>query len=154
MKYADLHVHTNFSDGTFTPEEVVREAKKYGFSSIAICDHDCIDGIGLAIESAKGSSLEIIPGVELTVIKNGHEIHVLGYFVSWEEEWFRKILRRVQKERLTRIDRMLAKLKQFNIELDRESVIRIAGGGVGSLGRLHLARAMAKLRAVSCVQEA
>ena len=154
MKYADLHVHTNFSDGTFTPEEVVREAKKCGFSSIAICDHDCVDGIGPAMESAKGSPLEIIPGVELTVIKKGQEIHVLGYFVSWEEEWFRNILRRVQKERLTRIDRMLAKLKQFNIELDRESVISIAGGGLGSLGRLHLARAMAKLKMVSCVQEA
>ncbi|MCQ9206753.1 MAG: PHP domain-containing protein [Omnitrophica bacterium] len=154
MKYADLHVHTNFSDGTFTPEEVVREANGRGFSSIAICDHDCVDGIGLAIEAAKGSELEIIPGVELTVIKNGQEIHVLGYFISWEEEWFRNILKVVQKERHTRIDRMLVKLKQFNIILDRESVISIAGGGVGSIGRLHLARAMAKLGVVSCVQEA
>jgi predicted metal-dependent phosphoesterase TrpH len=153
MRYADLHVHTNFSDGTFTPEEVVREARAKGFSCIAICDHDCIDAIAPAIECAKGKHLEIIPGVELTVIKNGKEIHMLGYFVSWKEKWFADILRRVQEERSVRIDRMLAKLKQFDIKLDKERVMCLAGGK-GSVGRLHLARALAETGAVSSVQAA
>jgi len=153
MKYADLHVHTNFSDGTFTPEEVVAKANSEGLSCVAICDHDSIDGIGPAMECAKGTSLEIIPGVELTVIKNGREIHMLGYFISWKEEWFRKILRRVQDERNTRIERMLLKLKRFKINLDKEKVMSLTRGK-GSVGRLHLARALKEAGAVPSVQAA
>lgn len=153
MKYADLHVHTNFSDGTFTPEEVVRRANAKGLSCIAICDHDCVDGIPPAIECAGATPLEIIPGVELTVIKNSKEIHVLGYFISWKEKWFTEILKRVQKEREARIDKMLSKLKRFNINLDKEKVMALAGGK-GSVGRLHLARALAETRMVSSVQAA
>jgi predicted metal-dependent phosphoesterase TrpH len=153
MKYADLHVHTNFSDGTFTPEEVVERARASGLSSIAICDHDCVDGIGPAEEHARGTPLEIIPGVELTVIKNGKEIHVLGYFISWKEKWFTEILKRVQREREARIDKMLSKLKRFDINLDRERVTRLSGGR-GSVGRLHLARALKEAGAVSSVQKA
>ena len=153
MKHADLHVHTHFSDGTFSPEEVVRHAKSKDLSCISICDHDSIDGIAPAIKYAKTIPLEIIPGVELTVIKSGKEIHVLGYFVAWKEGWFRKILKRVQKERDLRVDKMISKLKGFGINLDKKEVIRIAGGK-GSLGRLHMARALFKIKAVRSIQEA
>ena len=106
MRYADLHVHTDFSDGTFTPEEVIRCAKEKNLSCIAICDHDCIDGIEPSIEYSKNFPIEIIPGVELTVIKNGREIHILGYFISWKEKWFRDILKKIQQERIIRIDKI------------------------------------------------
>ena len=151
MKYADLHVHTDFSDGTFTPEEVVRTAKDKGLSAIAICDHDCVDGIKPARESAKNSSLEIIPAIELTVIKNGREIHMLGYFISWQEEWLSRILKRVQEERVARIDKMIEKLKRFKVKVDREKVLDIAGRK-GSVGRLHLARALFETGAVYSIQ--
>lgn len=152
-RYADLHVHTNFSDGTFSPEEVVREANSKGFSCICICDHDCVGAIEPAMECAKGTPLEIVPGVELTVIKDGREIHVLGYFISWKEKWFQEVMKRVQGERDVRIDKMLGKLRRFGIKLDKESVMRLAGGK-GSVGRLHLARALADSGAVSSVQAA
>lgn len=152
-KYADLHVHTNFSDGTFTPEEVVRHANSKGFACIGICDHDCVDGIDPAVECAKGTALEIIPGVELTVIKDTKEIHMLGYFISWKERWFIELLKKVQGERNARLDKMLSKLSRFNIVVDKEKVIRLAGGK-GSIGRLHLARALKEVGAVSSVQAA
>lgn len=153
MKYADLHVHTDFSDGTFTPEEVVTLAGSKGLSSIAICDHDCVDAIAPSMKQAKDIPIEIIPGVELTVIKDRREIHVLGYFISWQAEWLQKILKRVQRERIERIDTMIEKLKRFNIKLDRNTVLDLAGGK-GSVGRLHMARALFKTGSVSSIQAA
>ncbi|MGB2705302.1 MAG: PHP domain-containing protein [Candidatus Omnitrophota bacterium] len=153
MKYADLHVHTDFSDGTFSPEEVVDTAKEKKLSCIAICDHDCIDAIGPSIKHARGTQLEIIPGVELTVIKDGREIHVLGYFISWKERWFQEVLRKVQRGRIERLDKMLEKLEKFDIKLKKDRVIEIAGGK-GSVGRLHLARALLEAKAVSSIQMA
>jgi len=127
MKYADLHIHTDFSDGTFSPEKVVKTAYELGLSAIAICDHDCVDGIGPAIRESRKYPIEIIPGVELTVIESGKEIHILGYFISWKERWFRNILKRIQRDRITRLDNMLGKLKKFNINLKRKVVMDIAG---------------------------
>ncbi|MFC1576432.1 PHP domain-containing protein [Candidatus Omnitrophota bacterium] len=153
MKYADLHVHTHFSDGTFAPEEVVATACEKGLSCIAICDHDCVDGIEPAIESARGTSLEVVPGVELTVIEDGKEIHLLGYFISWKEDWFGELMKRIQRERLARVDKMLAKLKDFNIDIKKDDVMRMASGK-GSVGRLHVAQAMLESKAVPTIQAA
>ena len=153
MKYADLHVHTNFSDGTFPPEEVVRLALERGLSSIAICDHDCVDGIGPSIECARNTSLQIIPGVELTVIKDGKEIHMLGYFISWKEKWFQELLKKVQRERIERIHKMIGKLETFGVNISIDKVLKI-DKRKGSVGRLHLARALAETGAVSSVKEA
>lgn len=150
MKTADLHVHTHFSDGTSAPEEVVRCAQQKGLSCIAICDHDSVDGIDPSLEAAKGTALEIIPGVELTIIESGKEIHMLGYFIEWKEAWFAELLKKVQRERVVRMDRMIEKLKNFDIRVDREKVMELAGGK-GSMGRLHLARALAEIGAVSSV---
>ena len=153
MKYADLHVHTMFSDGTFTPEETIRVARDKGLSCIAICDHDCVDGINPSIEYAKKNPIEIIPGVELTVIKDQKEIHMLGYFISWEEKWFKEILKKIQAERISRINKMIEKLKRFNIEVEPDRVMRIAGRK-GSVGRLHLAQALLEIKAVDSIQMA
>jgi len=153
MKYADLHVHTDFSDGTFSPEKVVEVAAEKKLSCIAICDHDCVDAIEPAMKRAGETGIEIVPGVELTVMKDGKEIHVLGYFVSWKEKWFRETLDRIQKGRVERLQKMLAKLKKFGINLEKSRVIEIAGGK-GSVGRLHLARALLEAKAVPSIQAA
>jgi predicted metal-dependent phosphoesterase TrpH len=157
MKYADLHVHTDFSDGTFTPEKVVETAIEKHLSCIAICDHDCVDGIAPSMEYAKKNSaarpIEIIPAVELTVMKDKKEIHMLGYFVSWEAEWFKEILKKIQDERITRIRKMIDKLKRFNIEVEPDTVMRIAGGK-GSVGRLHLAQALLETKQIPYIQTA
>ena len=152
-KYADLHIHTDFSDGTFSPEKVVNVAIERGLSAIAICDHDCVDGIGPAIERARTTPLEIIPGVELTVIEKGKEIHLLGYFIAWKEKWFCDILKKVQRARIRRIEKMTEKLKAFDINIDKDRVIAIAGGK-GSVGRLHMARALFESKAVPSIQAA
>ncbi|MFH1381106.1 MAG: PHP domain-containing protein [Candidatus Omnitrophota bacterium] len=151
-KYADLHVHTYFSDGTFSPEEVVNSASSKGLSAIAICDHDCIDGIEPAIKSAKEISLEIIPGIELTAHKNKREIHILGYFIKWKELWLRDLLRKIQDARIERLDSMIEKLAGFDVRVDRQKVLKLSGNG--SVGRLHLAKVMFETEAVPSIQNA
>jgi len=153
MKYADLHVHTDFSDGTFSPERVVEEALKQNLSSIAICDHDCIDGIEPAIKAAENTDLEIIPSVEITVIRGGKEIHILGYFIDLHNAEFTSLLRRVQHERIERVKKMIKKLQHYEVKLDFDKVMEIAGGK-GSVGRLHVAQALVATKAVPSIFDA
>ncbi|MFH1997030.1 MAG: PHP domain-containing protein [Candidatus Omnitrophota bacterium] len=140
MKYVDLHVHTHFSDGTFSPQEVVACAKEKNLSAIAICDHDCIDGVRQAIELGEQIGLEVIPGIEMTVEWRDEEIHVLGYLIDIEYEWFTEKLRAMQQYRVDRMYKMIEKLREQNIAIDPRSVFTIAG--LGSVGRPHLAQAM------------
>ena len=81
MKKADLHLHTNFSDGSFTPQELVVRAHQAGLACIAVTDHDCVDAVVPAIRAA-GDSLEVIAGVELTAEQETKEFHILGYFID------------------------------------------------------------------------
>ena len=138
----DLHLHTNFSDGTSTPEEVVNEAKKNGFSIISICDHDCIDGIEPAAEAGRTHGIRVIPGVEITAEKDDLEIHILGYFIDYKDAELKKRLATIRKIRERRIFDMIDKLKDFNINVSAEEVFKLSKEG--SVGRPHLARILVK----------
>lgn len=151
MKTADLHLHTNFSDGTFTPAELVDAAKKAGLSCMSLTDHDCTAGVEPVIEAA-GSDIEVIPGVELTSETNSFEIHVLGYFVDVHSEALAKELKRIRDRRTSRVYEILDKLKQKNASLDASDVFAVAGHG--TVSRLHIARAMLAKGIVSSVSEA
>lgn len=152
QKRADLHVHTNLSDGTFSPEEVVRHASKIGLACVAICDHDVIDGITPALAEGEKCGVEVIPAVELTAEKCGTEIHVLGFYVNWRDQEFGQRLKQLCQHRLKRIHDMTLKLKDYGIEVDPEEVIKF--GGEGSVGRLHLARFLHARGHVGNVDEA
>lgn len=152
MKYADLHVHTFYSDSTFSPEEVVSRAKDKGLSAIAICDHDSIDGIEPCQKAGAVLDVEIIPSVELTVEKQDAEIHILGYFLDWKEDWFQKKLKELQNFRIERIHKMVGKLNEANVKISADDVFKLAGKG--SVGRLHLAQAMLKTGGVRSLKEA
>ena len=82
MKFADLHLHTNFSDGTFTPEQLVLEAQKNGLACIALTDHDTVAGCARAAAACDQVAMEFIPGTELTAEHDDTEVHVLGYFLD------------------------------------------------------------------------
>jgi len=152
MKKADLHVHTHFSDGTFSPEEVVKYASKIGLSCIAICDHDIIEAIDPAMRAGEKFGVEIIPGVEMTAEKNGCEIHILGFFIDWKNPAFRERLNRLCEQRRRRIYDMVDKLREYKVNLSVEDVLKI--GGEGSIGRLHLAQALYEKGHVKSVPEA
>lgn len=152
MKFADLHVHTFYSDSTFSPEEVVACAKDKALAAIAICDHDSTDGVAPCRKIGSLLDVEIIPGIELTVEKTDAEIHILGYFMDIELGWFQKKLKEVQKSRIARIHKMVEKLNAEGLKLRAEDVFALAGKG--TVGRLHLAQAMLKTGNIRTLQEA
>src|ERR1700730_18191783 len=82
---ADLHLHTTYSDGSYTPKQIVELARRSGLAAIAITDHDTLDGIRPA-QDAAGTQVEVVPGIEITAEYRGREFHLLGYFVNLEHE--------------------------------------------------------------------
>jgi predicted metal-dependent phosphoesterase TrpH len=141
VKYADLHVHTNYSDSTFSPEEVILHAKEKALGAIAICDHDSIDGIDPCMKIAAGYGIEVIPGIEMSAEKKDAEVHILGYFLDHKNAWFRDRLKEIRSSRVERVHKIAQKLKSFDITIDPKEVFAIAGNDA-SVGRLHIAQAM------------
>lgn len=152
MKFADLHVHTFYSDSTFSPEEVVACACDKGLDGIAICDHDSVDGIAPCRKLGQDMGIEIIPGIELTVEKTDTEIHILGYFMDYEEGWLVKKLKEMQKARVERMRKMVDKLNAEGIGVRAEDVMKASGRG--TVGRLHLAQAMLRTGKVPSFKDA
>lgn len=153
MKYADLHVHTFYSDSTLSPEEVVACAKKKGLAAIAICDHDTVDGIAPCRALGDSLGVEIIPGIELSAEEVDAEVHILGYFIDWQQEWFRGRLKEIRQSRVERVYKMVEKLVAFNIVVDAGEIFAIAGDKA-SVGRLHVAQAMLKAGGIKNLKEA
>jgi predicted metal-dependent phosphoesterase TrpH len=148
----DLHIHTNASDGQQTVQEVVRLALKRQLRAIAITDHDSVAAIAEAIETAEGSELEIIPGVELGVDHYGADVHLLGYLIDYQDEILLHELRRFQDMRYRRGQKIVDKLNQLGVDLKMETVMAIAGES--PVGRPHVADAMVREEYVTTYSEA
>jgi len=142
MKFADLHLHTLFSDGTYTPEELVNNALRKRLSAIAVVDHDTVSGVGKAVEAAKGSGLEVLSGIELSAEYNNQEVHILGYLIDYRKKSFLEKLESLKNNRIERVYKIVAKLNSLGVNLDPKSVFALAGDGTA--GRLHIARALVK----------
>ncbi len=152
MKFADLHIHTTFSDGSYTPQEIVRASVKQGVSAISIVDHDTVEGIDLTIDTAKNENIEVIPGRELSTDCDGLEVHILGYFIDYKNEHLLAKLDSLRKIRIQRLYKILNKLSVMGINLDADSVFDIANKA--TVGRLHIAQAMLKQGIVGSIPEA
>ena len=94
--FADLHLHTHFSDGTFSPEEVAERAKEVGLSAIALTDHDSVHGCLRMKAACAEKRIEFITGCEFTVEQGGHELHLLGYCFNLEDVNFQVALLKYQ----------------------------------------------------------
>ncbi|MFA5388423.1 MAG: PHP domain-containing protein [Candidatus Omnitrophota bacterium] len=153
-KVADLHVHTNASDSTFSPEKVVELALSQHLDAIAITDHDTCSAIAPAISAAKDTGLEIIPGVELTAEMGEAEIHMLGYFLDWHDAVFTKKLEELCRVREERAKEILRKLGEQGIDLKYEDLRQYGCTGTGSMGRLHIADLLYRKGKVASIREA
>jgi len=138
--FADLHLHTRFSDGTFTPEELAEEAHRLGFGCVAVTDHDTVGGCPAMARACAERGIEFIPGVELTAELEGLEVHILGYGFDLHDEPFLQAMRGFQTVRQQRIRDMVARLNEMNIPLDADRVFALAN--CRSPGRPHVARAL------------
>lgn len=152
MKFADLHLHTNFSDGTWTPEELVLQAQKSGLSCIAVTDHDTVEGCERAAAACAAVKMEFVPGAELTAEHEDTELHVLGYFLDMHNEKLLAEISKFQFVRQSRIHEMVARINELGVPLKAEAVFELAN--CKSPGRPHVARAMVKAGYVKSLDEA
>src|SRR5689334_24881167 len=117
MTYADLHLHTQFSDGTYTPEELVVEAQRQGLGVLALTDHDTVEGCARAAAAAQNAGIEFIPGTELTAEHEGNELHILGYCLDTQNQKLLVEIAQFQVVRQNRIREMVARLNQIKVPL-------------------------------------
>jgi len=148
----DLHIHTIFSDGTYTPEEAVLQAKKLRLVAISITDHDSVAGLDRALAAGKGMGIEVVPGVEMSSDVGEDEIHILGYFLDWKKGDFLRQLERFQAARANRNQKLLKKLDGLGMGVDYREVRKLAPRGV--ISRLHIARLMVEKGYVSSIGDA
>lgn len=136
----DLHVHSNESDGTLTPEELVLYAKKKGLLAFALTDHDTTDGVDRAI-LATGGELEVVPGVELSTGYLGKDVHVLGYYMDYHDKRFQKQLLEFRDSRDVRNEEMFRRLRDCGFYKITEEALKEAFGNP-VITRAHVARFM------------
>jgi len=148
----DLHTHSNASDGTFAPAEVVRLAKVGGLEALALTDHDTIDGLTEAVAAGETYGVEVIPGVEISARFPGGSMHILGLGINYRNGQLAERLAVLQKARAERNPQIIAKLNALGVKITMEQVEKISGQG--QMGRPHIARALMESGYVRSLQEA
>ena len=138
--FADLHLHTHFSDGTYSPEEMVAQAQRHRLAALALTDHDTVEGCVRTAMACEAAKIEFITGTELTAEHEGHEIHILGYFLDITNPRLLSETAKFQTVRQNRIREMVMKLNEVNVPLSAEVVFKLAN--CRSPGRPHVARAL------------
>ena len=120
MNMVDLHVHSNRSDGSFTPSELVDYAQKKGLKAFALTDHDTTEGLDEAIAAAKGKDIEVIPGIEFSTEYEGKDVHIVGLYIDYQHDSFQKYLADFQESRRIRNEKMCQKLNEHGIDISYE----------------------------------
>lgn len=150
--FADLHLHTAFSDGTYSPEELAGHARHQRLAAIALTDHDTAEGCARAAAACAQNGLEFLPGIELTAELDDHELHILGYGFDAAHPEFQRELATFQSVRQQRIREMVARLNDRGVPLRAEDVFALAN--CRSPGRPHVARALVQTGICSSLDEA
>ncbi|MEQ8235901.1 MAG: PHP domain-containing protein [Syntrophomonadaceae bacterium] len=153
MSY-DLHIHTTASDGADTPQEVIMAAVAHGLEGIAITDHDTMDGLAAARDfiAANRIRIEFIPGIELNTDYGEDEVHILGYYIGYEQQVMEARLIEIRQARYDRAEKMVDRLQQLGLDLDMGQVRAWAQGEL--IGRPHIARALRQQGWVTTEEEA
>jgi transcription antitermination factor NusB len=134
---ADLHIHTDFSDGTMSPAQVVKEASRLNLRTIAITDHDTVDAIEIAQMVGSMEGINIIPAIELSSYYQPADIHLLGYYIDIKNSALLEKLAELRTERVERIKKITKKLRAIGVKVEHQEVFDISKEG--SPGRMHIA---------------
>ncbi|SHF03373.1 hypothetical protein SAMN02746089_01195 [Caldanaerobius fijiensis DSM 17918] len=151
MKKADLHIHTNASDGVLSPTEVVKLASKNDIDAIAITDHDTIDGIEEAIKASNIYGVEVIPGIEINSEIDLEDVHILGYYINYKDARLIKTLADLIRRREERAQKIVKILNDIGLYISLKDVKEWGGKYIG---RPHIAKALLHYGYVSSVKEA
>lgn len=152
MSRLDLHLHTTHSDGSCTPTEVVGLAHQAGVTALAITDHDITTGLVEANAAGEALGIEVIPGVEISSSLGNSELHILGYFLDWQDTRLNERLKTLRDSRHRRNPQIVERLQSLGIDLTYDEIRALAGSD--SVGRPHIARALMDKGVVSSAKEA
>lgn len=148
---ADLHLHSVYSDGTLSPEQLVVEARDAGLRAVALTDHDTVDGLSEMRAAAAESGLAWLSGLELTCDLDGRNVHILAYLFDEEDRRLRELLSATRAERESRGHAMVEKLATLGMSVSFDEVKRQAGRA--PVGRPHVARALVAAGVVPSVDD-
>jgi predicted metal-dependent phosphoesterase TrpH len=137
----DLHLHTTASDGVLSPPELVEKARAAGLFTISITDHDTTAGCDAGRDAARNAGLDLIPGIEVSAVADGRDVHILGYFIDTESVPLRTFLDTQREERLRRVVEMGERLASLGCPVDVSPILASAARG-RSVGRPQIASAL------------
>lgn len=154
----DLHIHTYYSDGVFSPEKIVDTAIDVGLQVIALTDHDNVLSYKVATDylkkEGKEGKLQIIQGVEINTLYKNYEIHILGYFMDTENSDFKNLLKIQQHARVKQTKEIISLLaKKEGIKIKFEDIKKQVAEG-GSIGRPHIAKAITSAGGTHSIMDA
>ena len=151
----DLHTHTTASDGRDPPAELVQRAVQAGVTILAVTDHDTVAGCEAAAAACGECRIQFVPGIEITAVADGGDIHVLGYFIDTRSERLRRFLADQRQHRIGRVREMIRRLAAAGIVLDEDAIVQPAvDDPAKSAGRPWIARALVAAGHVDSTDEA
>ena len=151
-QFIDLHVHSDKSDGSLSPSDLVSYAIKQGVTAFALTDHDTVDGIDEALRASEGTSVTVIPGIELSTEYEGKDIHIVGLFIDKEEPAFRDKIQEFVDSRILRNQKMCQKLTEHGLPITYEELTGEFPGSV--ITRAHYAQLLQKKGYIKSLKEA
>ncbi|WP_047151504.1 PHP domain-containing protein [Aneurinibacillus tyrosinisolvens] len=154
MGKVDLHSHTVASDGTCTAQESIERAKNRGLTALGITDHDTVAAIPDAIREGERLGVEIVPGIEISSVDGGRDIHVLGYYINIEDAEFLTRLESLRDVRNIRNRMLVEKLNELGFPVTMAEVESRKKEKTGNIGRPHIAEVLVEKGFVSSMQEA
>ena len=148
----DLHTHSLYSDGTDSPEELVRLAVNGGLSGLALTDHDTSEGCGHLLKAGAEAGLRVLTGIEISCLHGPLSLHMLGYGIEPDDRLLQERLTRLQEGRAERNRKILARLNDLGIRINREELRGMSPQG--QAGRPHIARLLVDKGVVSSMEQA
>ena len=149
----DLHLHTTASDGCCSPEELVSRAFAAGIRTLAVTDHDTMAGVPKAASHAAACGISFVPGIEITAVDHGRDVHVLGYFISCDSPELTLLIDRQRHERLERAREIVERLEKAGAPID-DALLFGAVGGRATIARPQIAQYLISAGHVATVSEA
>ncbi|MCE1165221.1 MAG: PHP domain-containing protein [Bacteroidetes bacterium] len=148
MIKADLHIHTCYSDGKFTPEEILKTAKSKGLGILSVTDHDNFEGSAKMLEYNGKQDIRIIPGIEISADFRGKETHILGYFLDFTNKALIQHLDFIKNLRLRRFQKIISKLLELGVSINPDNLLKKYSES-NSIGRPHIANELVEQGLVS-----
>ena len=151
----DLHMHTTASDGTCSPEVLVEQVHARGIRTMSVTDHDTMAGVAPATAAAAVHGITVIPGIEITAVDGGRDVHVLAYLLPEDAPGLQEMLTSQRRNRIDRAREIARRLAELGAPIDVELLIEgAAKGGGKALARPQIARALIAAGHVATVAEA